>query len=52
MLSQEWRDEAQRRREDLDTGIADIKQSCMKCKKYFNREKFPIAHERLRGSQL
>lgn len=39
MLSQEWRDEAQRRREDLDTGITDIKQQCMKCKKYFNREK-------------
>ena len=36
---QEWRGEAQRRREDLDTGLSDTKKQCMKCLKYFNCEK-------------
>ena len=36
---QEWRDEAQKRREDLDTGLTEEKKQCMKCLKYFNKEK-------------
>ena len=35
----DWRDEAQRRREDIDTGLADIKKQCDSCQKIFSREK-------------
>ena len=37
-LSEDWRREAQRKREDLDTGLGEERQKCPNCNRRFSRE--------------
>lgn len=43
---QDWRDEAQRKREDWDTGLLEVEQKCKICDKSFVRQRDLRYHEK------
>ncbi len=49
-ILQDWRNEAQRIREDLDTGVTELQKNCQKCNKSFVREKDLRYHEKSCGN--
>jgi len=50
IVLQDWKNEAQKIREDLDTGVIELRTHCQKCNKSFSREKDMRYHEKSCGN--